>query len=392
MLLAATMMLFAFVSCEKPAPTPEGPETPENPENPENPDPENPENPENPDPETLTITLEISDITETSALVTAIPSNDEAPYYFDVTTPDVLAQFSDEDFMQAYIEELVALGEPEGLTPEETLEILCSVGEDAWQPTGMTPGATYVAFAFGLNYDGTITTELITEEFTTLTNESGEMNPSLQPFIGSFVANFESSLGWVDAGNGYVSPQDLETPTQESIRIEPFTGQGATGNEVVIYGMSALDELFGEEIPMLAQWVEEQGALCIMAGQTLGTNEDGSSVAWLPVCLLSDGAYSPVTGEFIAYAIYPGDLASEAGVVQLGDGRTAEVFSMEVYAANFTTGQLSLYSTEVPYNAGNFELVSTSGSSITLKGVRRTSIGSFSVAPSYQMATFSVVK
>ena len=391
MLLAATMMLFAFVSCEKPAPGNDDQQEEPTPDPDPDPDP-NPDPDPDPDPETLTITLEISDITETSALVTAIPSNDEAPYYFDVTTPEVLAQFSDEEFMQAYIEELVALGEPEGLTPEETLEILCSVGEDAWQPTGMTPGATYVAFAFGLNYDGTITTELITEEFTTLTNESGEMNPSLQPFIGSFVANFESSLGWVDAGNGYVSPQDLETPTQESIRIEPFTGQGATGNEVVIYGLSALDELFGEEIPMLAQWVEEQGALCIMAGQTLGTNEDGSSVAWLPVCILSDGVFSPVTGEFIAYAIYPDNMTSEAGVVQLGDGRSAEVFSMEVYAANFTTGQLSLYSTEVPYNAGNFELVSTSGSSITLKGVRRTSIGSFSVAPSYQMATFSVVK
>lgn len=386
MLLAATMMLFAFVSCEKPAPTPDKPGT-------ENPDPNPDQDPDpDPDPETLTITLEISDITETSALVTAIPSNDEASYYFDVITPDVLAQFSDEDFMQAYIDELVALGEPEGLTPEETLELLCSVGEDTWQPTGMTPGATYVAFAFGLNYDGTITTELITEEFTTLANESGEMNPALQPFIGSFIANFESSLGWVDAGDGYVSPQDLETPTQESIRIEPFTGQGATGNEVVIYGMSALDELFEEEIPMLAEWVEEQGALCIMANQELGKNEDGSSVAWLPVCILSDGVFSPVTGKFIAYAIYPGDLTSEAGAVQLGDGRTAEVFSMEVYSANFTTGQLNLYSTEVPYNAGNFELVSTSGSSITLKGVRRTSIGSFSVAPSYQMATFSVVK
>lgn len=388
MLLAATMMLFAFVSCEKPAPTPEGPDNPDT----ENPDPD--PDPD-PDPETLTITLEISDITETSALVTAIPSNDEAPYYFDVTTPEVLAQFSDEDFMQAYIEELVALGEPEGLTPEETLEILCSVGEDAWQPTGMTPGATYVAFAFGLNYDGTITTELITEEFTTLTNgggEGAEMNPSLEPFIGSFVAHFESSLGWQDAGDGYVSPVDLETPTQESISIEFYNGQGATGNEVIIYGLSALDELFGEQIPILAQWVEEQGALCIVAGQELGQNEDGSTIAWLPVCELSSGGYSPVIGEFIAYAIYPGDLTSESGVVELSDGRTAEVFSMEVYAANFQTGGLSLYSTEVSYNAGNFELVSASGASITLKGVRRTSIGSFSVAPTYTMPTFSLVK
>ena len=387
MLLAATMMLFAFVSCEKPAPTPDKPGT-------ENPDP-NPDPDPDPDPETLTITLEISDITETSALVTAIPSNDEAPYYFDVTTPDVLAQFSDEDFMQAYIDELVALGEPEGLTPEETLEILCSVGEDAWQPTGMTPGATYVAFAFGLNYDGTITTELITEEFTTLNNgggEGAEMNPSLEPFIGSFVAHFESSLGWQDAGDGYVSPVDLETPTQESISIEFYNGQGATGNEVIIYGLSALDELFGEQIPMLAQWVEEQGALCIVAGQELGQNEDGSTIAWLPVCELSSGGYSPVMGEFIAYAIYPGDLTSESGVAELSDGRTAEVFSMEVYAANFQTGGLSLYSTEVSYNAGNFELVSASGASITLKGVRRTSIGSFSVAPTYTMPTFSLVK
>ena len=184
----------------------------------------------------------------------------------------------------------------------------------------------------------------------------------------------------------------METPTQESISIEFYNGQGATGNEVIIYGLSALDELFGEQIPMLAEWVEEQGALCIVAGQELGQNEDGSSIAWLPVCELSSGGYSPVTGKFIAYAIYPGDLTSESGVVELSDGRTAEVFSMEVYAANFQTGSLSLYSTEIPYNAGNFELVSTSGASITLKGVRRTSIGSFSVAPTYTMPTFSLVK
>lgn len=119
----------------------------------------------------LTFSFEVNDLTATSATVVCIPSDNNSPYYFDVMSKaDMDSYTNSEQLMNDIMEQLIALGEVEGLTVEETLEILLSVGEDSWTPTGMSPATDYVAYAFAANYDGTIIYSLHTQVFTTLAN------------------------------------------------------------------------------------------------------------------------------------------------------------------------------------------------------------------------------
>ena len=215
-----------------------------------------------------------------------------------------------------------------------------------------------------------------------------QMNPALEPFIGTFTLNFATSMGWEDAGDGYVSPVNRNTPVSQDIEVVFYNGDGATGNEVIIYGFSALDAFFESPAPMLAEWSEENQALLLVAGQELGDDGSGAMMTWLPVCTIGD-QFSPVTGQFVAYAIFAEDMSSFSNTVELSDGSEATVFSLDIYGVS---SGLSVYDTETPYNAGDFTMVSASASGKTFKAVSTMNVSGFSPVATYNVSNFSVVK
>lgn len=122
----------------------------------------------------LSFSFEVRDLTATSATVLCTPSDLEATYWFDVYLKSDYDNFSsDEEFIESIERELADLGEIEGLTYQEVLEIMLSTGIDEWTPSAMEPDTDYMAYAFGIGTDGTKTSRLFYEVFRTLAAESG---------------------------------------------------------------------------------------------------------------------------------------------------------------------------------------------------------------------------
>ena len=126
------------------------------------------EEPETPPTQDLTFEFEVTDITSSTAVLNVYPSDKEAPYYFDNISLEEFETFEGMELCDWLVEMYAEMGAEEGLSLEETLEIICSVGDDSWAPGQMDPDTEYVVFAFGLNYDGTYTTDLQYEVYRTL--------------------------------------------------------------------------------------------------------------------------------------------------------------------------------------------------------------------------------
>lgn len=130
-----------------------------------------------PEPTELTFEFGVEDLTSTSATVWAYPSDKTMSYYFDTMSLEEFEMYEPTELCDLIVELWAEMGAEEGLSLEETLEIMCSVGDDKWTPSAMIPNTDYVVYAFGLNYDGTYTSELQWEVFRTLEAEGpGDVN------------------------------------------------------------------------------------------------------------------------------------------------------------------------------------------------------------------------
>lgn len=308
----------------------------------------------------LTFSFEIADLTATSANVICTPSDDNAPYWFDVMSKSEFdaAAADAEQFMNEILNELIELGEAEGLSVEETLEILLSLGEDSWAPT-LTPSTEYVAYAFGVNYDGTITSTLQTQSFTSLEDGGGEVNPDIEKWLGTWSAASTGKLEWfIPDGSQYLEANYHENdPMAATFTIEQdFDNPG----QVLIYGWSQVDS----ESPAVCL-VNESGDLEVYSDVAVGqAGSDGYTPTWLSFCDLGDGSYNIVTGQFPAYTFtLNGESATSTRYSgQLNDGRTFTTLSLEVYA--LSSNSYAIYGSSFPvyFIAGDITLTRSTSS------------------------------
>ena len=107
----------------------------------------------------------VSNVTDTGALVSVTPSNNDT-YYFDVIEKEVYDMYTDKkEFAAEYIAEIKALFEAYGYSLGEVL----SSGNDAYSFEGyLEPNTAYYAFAVGVSTSGVITTDVAAVPFTTL--------------------------------------------------------------------------------------------------------------------------------------------------------------------------------------------------------------------------------
>ena len=120
-----------------------------------------------------TFEVNVTNISSNSATISVVPSNSDT-YYFDLVEKEVYTQFTDgQEFAAAYIAYLKEYYESYGYTVAELL----SSGEDSWTYEGdLDPSTNYVAFAVGVSTEGSVTTNIATNEFTTLGSSSSSQN------------------------------------------------------------------------------------------------------------------------------------------------------------------------------------------------------------------------
>ena len=116
-------------------------------------------------------TLQASEVTTDSFLLTVTPSDAECPYYYDVFTQEMWMSLCGGDarnipaFMEDYVKEMAAENK---LTISETVARLSSYGEQTERFDYLNSDASYWAFAVGVGVDGTATTPAVVRQVTTL--------------------------------------------------------------------------------------------------------------------------------------------------------------------------------------------------------------------------------
>lgn len=126
----------------------------------------------------LTLSINVTDITATTAKVSVTSSDETSSYYFDVlpeslyaelgATPEGIAVFIPmlwESYQENY----------PSMTLSQILAQLLSVGNDSYDFDELTPGAKYYAFAIGVNATtGAVTTTAVVKEFATEGGGTGD--------------------------------------------------------------------------------------------------------------------------------------------------------------------------------------------------------------------------
>ena len=117
------------------------------------------------DPAEVTFAISVSDITATGATVSVVPSDATVTYYFAAIEKSTFDSYSDaQTFATEYIADVKSYVELLGYELSDML----SQGNDSYSYAGtFTASTEYYAFAVGVDTDGTVTTDVATEAFTT---------------------------------------------------------------------------------------------------------------------------------------------------------------------------------------------------------------------------------
>lgn len=297
--------------------------------------------------EEMTFTIEVSDVTANTASITCKPSDNNQTYLLNYTTKSVFDQLytSDEAFTNALIQTLQEIAAEAGMTLEAALKELLSSGPATMSADELTGSTEYVAYAFGLTTDGTVTSSVTTKSFTT---EEAVLSPEAEKWLGEWDATSTGRLVWAESGESIAATYDQSTPMELKFTISYEQGQ------LLLYGWSQVDS----EIPALCD-VNENGELEVYAGVTVGAaSEDGFTPTWAAYSIMNGSQYTLVTGSYPAYTFsMNGDnITCKRYEGNLSNGGTFQALSLEIYALSDT--QYSLYAQTFPvyYVAGDITL------------------------------------
>lgn len=126
------------------------------------------------------IEISVSELTKNSVTVKFTPSTELLAYYGTIIDKAYYDDFeSDEAYIQDDIEFFSMLAEKEDKEVPVMIGELTHKGEQSLPFQNLTPGTDYYAYAFGVNTDGSVTSVLFKEPFTTPMPERSENQLSL---------------------------------------------------------------------------------------------------------------------------------------------------------------------------------------------------------------------
>ena len=94
-------------------------------------------------------------------------ANSSETYYYDVVPVSTFMKFSSEQIMSLYQESIIEFAKKQGISLQLAMASVLKSGTQEIQVTGLTPELSYVAFVFGMNLKGQITTSLFSTRFKT---------------------------------------------------------------------------------------------------------------------------------------------------------------------------------------------------------------------------------
>lgn len=170
------------------------------------------------------LSISVTQVTATSALVSVTPSNTDT-YYFDIIEKSAIDEYgSPLDFALEHIVKIKNTCEAYGYTLADVL----SSGPDEMPYDGfLTPNTEYCAFAFGATANCAITTEVVTVPFTTQDIEKGDK--VLDNLSCGYFTNYGDYYG-TNAANWYIDfyPEEgmdvLVLEVQTPLDATDFTG------------------------------------------------------------------------------------------------------------------------------------------------------------------------
>lgn len=293
----------------------------------------------------MSFTIEVSDVTANTATIACTPSDNNQTYLLNYTPKALFDQLytSDEVFTNALIQSLKQIAAEAGMTLEDALQQLLSKGSVTLDADQLEGSTEYVAYAFGLTTDGTVTSAVSTETFTT---EEAVISPEAEKWLGTWDATSAGRLEWSQNGQSLQATY-LETPMDLTFNIAYEQGQ------LLLYGWSQVDS----EMPALCQ-VNENGDLEVYAGVTVGSAYNGYTPTWTAYSTMNSTQYTLVTGSYPAYTFsMDGDnITCTRYAGELSNGGTFEALSLEIYALSET--QYTIYAQTLPvyYVAGDITL------------------------------------
>ncbi len=116
------------------------------------------------------ITFTAQNITATTAEIVCTPTNNDSRYYVAHMTEEVIESYGGRDAIAQLLADAIAnLIEERGDDPISVYTALTNLGAYTYPIDDLTPETEYIAFAFGLNTTGEVTSEtFFSEPFTTL--------------------------------------------------------------------------------------------------------------------------------------------------------------------------------------------------------------------------------
>lgn len=131
----------------------------------------NPEQPEKVAP----FKVEVLDITATTARVSVSPESKGEKYYFDLLREEFYNEYNDKYGFQQFIDKTINdLMTANSLSKAEVLQRILSAGDDSYGFTNLNAGCKYYAVAMGIDNNGTINTEIVSQPFSTLNVEASD--------------------------------------------------------------------------------------------------------------------------------------------------------------------------------------------------------------------------
>lgn len=203
--------------------------------------------------DTANFKIEVSSISETSAYMTVTAASNKT-FYFDIFEKAILDGYATkEDFAAEFTALLVETCEAYGVSFKEVL----SSGSDSYFFENLDPGTDYYAFAYHVDGQGNILSNVEFVEFKTLEG-SGNIGGGENVVVDNLVfANYENYGDFYENGaaNWYIQMQDYSFENMVTVEIQtalnatsfvgtyPISDTFAAGTAV--FGFTYNDYLYG---------------------------------------------------------------------------------------------------------------------------------------------------
>lgn len=237
--------------------------------------------------EKLSVTIEVTEITETSAKAVFEPTSASASYLCGYVSSSELSEWSSD--VKRYLDSRISQTmEEKGLDRAETVSSMSVTGTSSADLTGLAPETSYVCYAVGTDASGFYTTDVFSKEFTT--SEADD------PLSG---LSFEIEIPSVTSTTVSISviPSDNTLPYYFDIMTKD--DYGTYGGDVAAYLTYVLESVandYGVSVPDFVSGIQETGPA---SDQLRGLSPDSEYVAYA-IGLSGDGSCfgQPAVKEF----------------------------------------------------------------------------------------------